>query len=168
MTRNESPVYLMYPPDPSGRQANQAIQLQYAGPSQKAAYDTYTSVTRACGAPRPQSSEPTPQTTSAPEDRWPMPKNTTGSQASGYQVNETRIVRTASDYTSSEGSNGSNPHRHTPSTHTMLWYCCQGRGSDHGPYNVRLCRSCLTCGHQTCLYCRQEAVVVRDRGRPTR
>lgn len=168
MTRNESPVYLMYPPDPSGRRANEANQLQYAGPSQRATYDTYTSVTRARGARTPQSSEATPQTTPTRQDQGPISRNTATSHASRSQVDDGHIVRTASDYTSSESSNGSNAHQHTPRTRTMLWYCCHGRDSDHGPYNVRLCRSCLTCGHQPCVYCRQELVVVRDRSRPIR
>lgn len=163
LTRNESPVYFMYPPDPSGRRANQANQLQYAGPSQRAAYDTYTSATRARGATTPQSSKATPQTTSARQDQGPISRNTATSQ-----VDDGYIVRTASDYTSSESSNGSNPHQHTPRTRTMLWSCCRGRDSDHGPYNVRLCCSCLSCGHQPCQYCRREVVVVRDRSRPTR
>lgn len=168
MTRNESPVYLMYPPDPSGRQANQANQLQYAGPSQRAAYDTYASVTQAREATTPRWSEAAPQTTLPREDQGSIPRDARTSYVSRSEIDGRHIVRTASDYTSSESSNGSNPHQHTPRTRTMLWYCCRGRGSDHGPFNVHLCHSCLTCGHQPCLYCRQEIVVVRDRSRPTR
>lgn len=37
MTRNQSPVYLVYPSDPSGRRASEAVQLQYASPSEQQA-----------------------------------------------------------------------------------------------------------------------------------
>ena len=165
MTRNESPVHFMYPPDPTGRRANEAIQLQHAGLSQRAASDAHIAAIRARGATPNDSSEAT-QSTSSAQDL--VPRTFAASQSSRPQARERGVVRTASDYTSSESSNGLSPRQHTPRTRTVLWYCCQGRGSDHGPYNVHLCHSCLTCGHQPCLYCREEIVIIRDRGAPIR
>lgn len=167
MTRNESPVYLMYPPDPSGRRAHEAIQLQSAGPSQRAAYETNPRATNTRRVTTPQPSEASPPTASTRQMQGQMLRTSATSGASKSTIDERPIIRSASDYTSSEGSSEAIPRQHTPRTRTVFWHCCQGRNSDHGPYNGALCQSCLTCGHQLCAYCRQEIVVVRDRGAPS-
>ncbi|KAI4179245.1 MAG: hypothetical protein L6R41_007959 [Letrouitia leprolyta] len=41
LTRNGSPVYLMYPPDQSGRRPNEHTILQYANDTQREAYEHF-------------------------------------------------------------------------------------------------------------------------------
>ena len=148
MTRNGSPVYLMYPPDPSGRQANQAIQLQYTDPSQRAASEAFAAQIRDRAFTSTQPSEAAQRTPLIQPTGVAVPRTFEQTPTSRLQDIERR--RTATGYTSSLGSNDPTRHQRTPRTRTATWYCCQGGGlgrTDHGPYTVRLSGSCLVCDH---------------------
>ena len=165
MTRNGSPVYLMYPPDPSGRQANQAIQLQYADPTQRAASDAFAAQVRDRGSTSTQPSEAAQRTPLIQPIGVAVPRTSEQISTARFQDMERR--RTATGYATSLGSNDPTRHQRTPRTRTAIWYCCQGGGfgrTDHGPYPLGLSGSCLVCDHRgPCAYCLQEVVDIRDR-----
>ena len=155
----------MYPPDPSGRRANEAIQLQYADPSQRAAYNAYEAAVRDRGRAATPLSEATPSASSTQRTRNSVPRTFEQPGHSSSQNRERRGVRTISDYTSSDGSNDPTPRQHTPRVRDIFWYCCRGgERTDHGPHNLELYSSCLVCGHWLCAYCREDKVTMRDRG----
>ena len=165
MTRNGSPVYFIYPPDPSGRQANQAIQLQYAGLSQRAASDAFAAQICDRGSTSTQPSEAAQRTPLIQPTGVAVPRTFEQIPTDGFRDVERR--RTATGYASSLGSNDPTRYERIPRTRTAIWYCCQGGGfgrTDHGPYNVELSRSCLVCDHRgPCAYCIREVVEIRDR-----
>ena len=164
MTRNRSPVYLMYPPDRSGRRANDAVQLQHASTSEgPTAYERNRATRPLEATPRYSTHSPQPGPFVYPRQTSPATSNTSQGWSAQPNVRERPSIRMPGDYTSSESSSGENQRQHTPRTRTVLWYCCHGPGRGHGPHNVQIHNSCITCDHRICAYCQQEAIFVRDR-----
>lgn len=165
MTRNQSPIYLMYAPDRSGRRASEAVQLQRASAFERPAVHEHERVTRALEAPPSYSTHSTQPGSLAYHRQTSL---ATGDTTTGWNaqptIRERPAFRMPSDYTSSESSNGENQRQHTARTRTILWYCCHGPGRGHGPHNIQIYNSCITCDHRICEYCQQEVIYVRDRG----
>ena len=119
MTRNESPVPLSYPPQSSGQRANIQTQLQYANTAQRDASQRQAAVTGA-GPSIPN------QRNLSTEATYPVRTNQlaqTGQASSSSQWARppTRFIRTASDYTSSDSSNGGAPRPQTQQTRSEVW-----------------------------------------------
>ena len=154
----------MYTPDPSGRRANEAIQLQHASPFERPTTRERDRFNRPLEAAPSYSSHPfQPVSTTLGHQTSMTNGSPSQSRGAATNVRERPEFRMPSDYTSSEDGNGDDRHPHTPRTRTILWYCCHGPGRGHGPYNVDIYKSCLNCDHRMCVYCQQEAIIVRDR-----
>lgn len=163
MTRNESPVYLLYPPDRSGRRPSPRTELQYASPRERAAQRDPTMVDQHRVS---ASRQPDRSSSCHIYNHYPsISSNHTSAAAPRPRYENTQDRRTVSgtvDYTSSESSIGEGHHRApTQPTSAAYWYCCQ-RCDYPGPYLSQLHMVCL-CGVRRCPSCQEETVVVRDR-----
>lgn len=161
MTRNSSPVYPFYPPDPSGRRPSRLTELQYVNPAQREAERI-----------RPVSVQGPSSVYCQPEQHLvcnppsePHHHIMSSSTHSYYDHPSTRRTNSGAGlYTPSGSGNGNNPCRsHPQPTRTLYWYCCQ-RCACPGPYLSSLYASCLNCGVQRCSRCREVVLEVRDCG----
>lgn len=156
MTRNDSPVYLLYPPDLSGRRPSQWTQLQYVSPDQRAALQD----------------PPVPERPSSvnhqPEQRPQHLGRNTSYGAYNRTMGDTRLyyenpsIRHTNsgpgNRTSPESSNRSNFCRQHPQpTRTPYWYCCR-QCTYPGPHISSLYASCSNCGVPRCSQCPEELI----------
>ena len=122
MTRNESPVPLSYPPQPSGQRASLQTQLQYANPAQKnaAQLQTRTAEYATIRAPQPAQMPVAPQQT-RPATLVQQEQRVQLRPSSQKFPATAREVPTASDYTSSESSKASSPRPRAQQTRSEVW-----------------------------------------------
>lgn len=158
MTRNESPVFLIYPPDESSRRESQSVRFQYANPNQRAAAERFFTI------PNPSQPDISRQQNN---DRPPSSSRTRRNETTHPQPERyTPVRRTVQyirggNYTSSESSSGSHSRPRIPTTATTYWYCCRQCGA---PGHIeRMYTSCLLCDHPRCNQCTREVFYLRER-----
>lgn len=162
-TRNESPVYLMYPPDSCGRQPNEHARLQYANEAQREAYEQFQTTQRNQAAATHQGNQPA-HSVGPPLYNNAGPRRTSGAPTTMMSSYEPTYITRVGDNTSSESSSGSNSRPRTERTLTRYWYCCNHGCPNNGPYIESIYSDCaLGCGHVKCRRCRREIVSLRDR-----
>lgn len=158
MTRNESPVFLIYPPNESGRRESPFVQLQYANPGQRAAAERFYTI------PDPSQPDSSRQQNN---DRPPSSSRTRRNEITHPQPQRYSTIRRTvqyirgGDYTSSESSSGSHSRPRIPTTATTYWYCCRQCGA--AAHIERMYSNCLRCDHQRCDQCTCEVVYLRER-----
>ena len=163
MTRNDSPVYFFYPPDPSGRRPSPLTELQYVNPAQRSAQQSHSAAEHSVSVSgRPDQSMQQVLCNSTYEPRHHiMDPNTRPS----YENLTTRpIIGGGGNHASPESSYGGSSSRSYPQpTRTLCWFCC--RQCVHpGPYTSSLYATCLGCGYPKCSQCSEVVLEVRDRG----
>ena len=119
MTPSESPRPQSYLPQNSGQRASAQTQLQYANTAQGDASQRQAAVTRTRPTIPAQQNLPTGAT-------YPIQTNQSAQTGQGFSSSQraqssTRFIRTASDYTSSDSSNGAAPRRRTQQTRSEVW-----------------------------------------------
>ena len=159
MTTNGSPVYLMYPPDRSGRRPNEYTQLQYANPAQREARREFEASTFNTD-PNYAQNEYSYYAGPAATNRAALQRTST----THATTERLQFIRGGGDYTSSEGSNGPVSRPRTQPTRTTYWYCCNEGCPMRGPYIEAVYDNCaLGCGRVRCSGCPREIVSLRDR-----
>lgn len=158
MTRNDSPVYLVYPPDPSGRRPNQYTQLQYANPAQRESFERFEAA-RMSRTGCDSYSNQIPGNTGLLSYNQTVPDRSAGQPTPTARRAEPTSIRRAGDNTASASSSGGSQRSRTQPTPTRYWYCCNPGCPSNGPYIERLYENCYNgCGHRRCLGCRRQIV----------
>lgn len=163
LTRNASPLYLVYPPDPSGRRPNEYTQLQFASPAQREAYERSEAARLPLAGPIQWPNEQ-PHHAGLAMTNHTAPQWMMGAGTMTAGTARPTVISGGGDYTSSEGSNGPRSRPPTQPTRTRYWYCCTPGCIYPGPYIEDLYDNCIHgCGAVRCSRCRREIVSLRDR-----
>lgn len=133
MTRNPSPVYLLYPPDASGRRPSSHTELQYVSPADRA---------RATNQAGHQATDVARGNNQQYHTNATQPSHTTSS----YRP-------TSYPFTARSGT--ANSPLLESSTRGAFWYCCHPDCLNRGPYSFALHCSCTAgCQRPRCDRCR--------------
>ena len=146
MTQNDSPVYLSYPPNPTGRQANLSSSILYANPTEVQAARDFEA-TRSAGTAASHSPYRNASQSSSSQQAY----------SSSQPISSTTTSRAgaSSDPVGSRGFySPSGTSNHHQSARTIFWKCCQMGCPYISTYNEALFKNCYHgCGHQKCSYC---------------
>lgn len=164
MTRNPSPVYFSYSPDPSGRRPSLLGTLQYPSAADQAAGQSRT-VDYQQGALSPRQSLGVSSYNGASPRAEPLDRNTKfGYQNYRCENRETRVIRGAGEHPSFEQSDGSLARSRAHIVQTDLWFCDEPGCPFRGPYiNGNYERCTLGCGKPRSSRSHRETVLLRNR-----
>jgi len=167
MTRDRSPVFTLYPPDPAGRRPSERTILQYAGPNDRSSSSSASYVPEAVAGRGSGTTFTRSDAQYQQQYLIATSQATHVSNGSGHTSSVQHTVSGGGDYSSSEGSPGQHQRFRPPVVLTRQWYCCTSGCTFRGPYNYNLYENCaLGCGHIRCPTCEQEVIRVRDREGP--
>ncbi|KAL8764576.1 MAG: hypothetical protein Q9194_006968, partial [Teloschistes cf. exilis] len=136
LTRNESPVYLTYPCDESGRRPNEHAILQYANPSQREAYQRFLAAqsSQHVGVPQPDDRR---HHTGTPQYNYDAPRPATmGPTGTAPQRMTPTIMTSGVDY-------GSRARPDIQQPQTGYWYCHADGCPNSGPYIEGMYANCI-------------------------
>lgn len=161
MTRNNSPVYFFYPPDPSGRRPSERTLLQYANPAERAA-------DQGRGGDQQYQQNISPRLNSTSQ-----PRLSQQNQHSALDLTPTSSRRHAGESYENSGnaggnsslsrSNNSGHHSRTEPQRIEYWRCCQPGCGQVGRYISRIHVTCIAgCRRPRCLQCSSETEISRD------
>ena len=153
MTRNESPVYLSYPPDSTGRQANLRSSIQYANPAQVEAARRFEAA-RSSGTAAPHSPYQNANQSWSSQQAYSSPQPISNTSISRASASSIPVGTSGGSHTLSRTSNQSYPNQRHQSARTTFWKCCQPGCPYPSTYNETLYANCYHgCGHWKCSYC---------------
>ncbi|KAL9586885.1 MAG: hypothetical protein Q9212_000629 [Teloschistes hypoglaucus] len=140
--QNESPVYLTYPCDESGRRPNEHASLQYANPSQREAYQRLLAAqsNQHVAVHQPDNQR---HGTGTPQYNYDAPRQATmGPTSRAPQRVAPTTITGGSDYTSLGGSIGSGTRPDIQQPQTRYWWCSAPGCPYRGPYLESVYANC--------------------------